>query len=105
MDFETWFNVQNILSGGVLEDKKSFFEDCWNKSREGLAELEDKNDELTDENGYLKDSLCEVVEDVKDVLKSLKKIDEDMKKDEIFYEINELIEDVENKVAYYDNVM
>lgn len=102
MDFETWFNVQNILSGGVLEDKKSFFEDCWNKSREGLAELEDKNDELTDENGYLKETVDEVIGDMKDAVKSLKNIDNSLNEEEIFEKINDIVDNLEDNIHYYE---
>ena len=104
MDFETWFNVQNILSGGVLEDKKSFFEDCWNKSREGLAELEDKNDELTDENGELKDTVDEVIGYMKDAVKSLKKIDNSLNEEEIFEKINDVVNDLEDNIHYYEAI-
>ena len=104
MDFETWFNVQNILSGGVLEDKKSFFEDCWNKSREGLAELEDKNDELTDENGELKDTVDEVIGYMKDAVKSLKKIDNSLNEEEIFEKINDVVDDLEDNIHYYEAI-
>ena len=104
MEFETWFNVQNILSGGVLEDKKSFFEDCWNKSREGLAELEDKNDELTDENGYLTETVDEVIGDMKDAVKSLKNIDNSLNEEEIFEKINDIVDDLEDNIHYYETV-
>ena len=104
MDFKTWFNVQNILSGGVLEDKKSFFEDCWNKSREGLAELEDKNDELTDENGELKDTVDEVIGYMKDAVKSLKKIDNSLNEEEIFEKINDVVDDLEDNIHYYEAI-
>lgn len=103
IQFETWFNVHNILSGESLGDKREVFEDCWNSARKDLLDVVDEKTEIEDELEDAKYDVEDLTEKLRDVMKSLKKIDEHMDKDEILEELNYLVEDIADSVGFFEN--
>lgn len=102
-EFETWFNVHNILSGGSLEDKRELFEDCWDSAQKDLLEVVDEKTILEDELEDTKYDVEDLTGKLSDVKKTLEKITEETPIEEILNELEWTVNDIEDTIRYYEN--